>query len=76
MMLRCILLIGINAERLSAAYGGTVLRTADKSLYRKNAERFLVVLRYNVVYEYENGEWHEYENVVIRVCFCPNPQPL
>ncbi|MDR0804372.1 MAG: hypothetical protein LBN42_01130 [Oscillospiraceae bacterium] len=41
------LLIGINAQRLSAACDGTVLRTADKSLYRKNAERFLVVLRYN-----------------------------
>ncbi|MDR0804675.1 MAG: hypothetical protein LBN42_02685 [Oscillospiraceae bacterium] len=40
-----ILLVGINAQRLSVAYGGTVLRNADKSLYRKNALRFLVVLR-------------------------------
>ncbi|MDR0804629.1 MAG: hypothetical protein LBN42_02440 [Oscillospiraceae bacterium] len=41
-----ILLIGITVSRLSAAYGGTVLRTAISRLYRKNAEYFLVVLRY------------------------------
>jgi alginate O-acetyltransferase complex protein AlgI len=33
--------------RLSTACGGTVLRTVDKLLYRKNALRFLVELRYN-----------------------------